>query len=66
MKKLIALALSTAVIALPTAANADGRHHHDGDRYNHSYNYGGHNYHNTTAIPIRVIPTAMLIRAREP
>jgi hypothetical protein len=33
MKKLIALALSTAIVALPTAANAQWHHDRDGDHH---------------------------------
>ena len=49
MKQLLALALATTVIAVPSAANARDRHHdRDGDR--HSYNRdrhdGRHHYRN--------------------
>jgi len=51
MKKLIALALSSAIIALPASANAEGRHHDrnwDGHNYAYSYRHhdGGFRYRN--------------------
>ena len=53
MKKLIALALASTIVALPSAANArdrhhhgdrDGRHHGDWDRHGHHYRNYGYGY----------------------
>jgi len=45
MKKLIALALSTAVIALPSPASARDRHHDGGWVRNNNYSYSYDRHH---------------------